>query len=813
MKDKHGNGLDKLTKALIIACATAMTIVIIVLLGFFALLFGTHVLFPNYQLPLFIQDIVQAFGWDNDDIVNMLTVTIPLVIALCALCVTAHLSLISGLTKDFSKSKAAHKVVSHLQSKQRNSLVMILIATSTCILADFLWVIVIANASFSNAPAISSAGLFPLLLSVVLCMRMMRYCMSVAGSRDTKLLEISQGNFDSAMDTLASMLGYRIEHRDVLEISAQTSKWDIDDTRGTRKAIREIVANIDDDLLRHPPSMLHEWAYVEEIQNETWTALKEAFLRCEEAYAVYKAFAIFSNSSHSSKKRHHANNEGMEIDLDVLRERMWERVLASPSEIIRPLQYQRFHDLDLSGVCFSFAQSRGTRFSSCDLAGASFQDADLRYGEFSDCNLIGADLSGADCRFLAFRDCFIPRATLLCGVRSDLPDMNSPGMPDGESSSTREKRYTSVIFSMDTSVSFASFDGSVLANAELILPARAGSNKHNPGTSLNDKDPSKGFSFDGCSLQNVSFRNSVAKNLGMKQTTWAGSILNHSTLQDCDLSSSSMEHATMLEAEFRTCSMTGAKLHDAYAGDSRFERCELDWASLDRLVLADSSIDRCSVSHTSAEGLRIIKSNVKNTSFNYLKGDVARFVGTSLKACSFAYCSGTGWSFLDAKMRRCHFDGARIRDADFSRCVIKDCRFRAAELPRSSFAAAKIMQEHPCGSPLFEDCLLTNTSFVSATIEPGVRMDSCDVSEGRFVRATIRRAVFSQCCFAGAAFNHAEIHGCIFRGAEFSNITFDNAIIRYTNFVSIDKPDALVKKLKKAREVRGVFVNGKRIDQ
>lgn len=707
---------------------------------------AAFLLFAQLLASGVVEGLLASLWGDGADVAGILNATSALVAALFAVCVTVYIFLFGELSGGSPRPRGESKVASMLQDEKRKSIEGILWAVIFCIVLNYLGVF--ARSQVGGNLVVDAAIVVFIALSIILCVRMALFCKGLVDFRG-RLCEIACGELESAVDAWAREEGLGGLHA---ASRAAPPGFDVAYERKAVGALQGLVSQVDDDKALAPEGTQ---AAQGGGAGRGWVSSEMCFLRYREAESALSGFSDALCSQRGARRRGPVPRGESEEAALCLCGILWGRILASGGEASRPLEYQQFHDLDLSGVRFSQARSRGARFASCNLAGASFDGADLRYGEIFDCTLVGASLAGADCRFLAFRDCDVSRMTLDCEPDGQGRQGEQAAAPDG--------RHLPLRLSAATRMSCASFDGSSLVAARLVLPSGGCGDAGEPiALSGGDGSP-RGLTFDSCSFRDVSFRNSRVENLDMSKTVWTGSNVNYSTFRECDLASSDFSRTAMAEVQLIRCRMGGATLSDGYMGDTRCEGCDLPEATLDHLVVEKSELVGCNLDRASLAGLRVVDSRVQKLRFAHSKGDGPRFIGGSVEDCRFACCSNPGLTFLGVEVRGCGFEGCLLGGSDYSGSRLDGCEFEATTLVEAAFCGAEVV-----GSS------------------------------------------FSGCRLAGASFNCAAVTSCRFAGSSFAGAAFDGASLRDVSFSGVDEPELLAA-LARVREMEGVTVNGRAV--
>jgi uncharacterized protein YjbI with pentapeptide repeats len=265
-----------------------------------------------------------------------------------------------------------------------------------------------------------------------------------------------------------------------------------------------------------------------------------------------------------------------------------------------------------------------------------------------------------------------------------------------------------------------------------------------------------------------------------------GSVLAHCSIADAKLDDASAVRANFGNARISGTSMAGIDLTDAILEATKLTRVGVQRAKLTRARLQGITLADVDLGEITAEEMTLNEATISGL----------RMAGAKLERCLFIGLELNGADFQGIALKRCAFLNCVARKIDFSKAkfdsvaFVETCILSEAKFVEASLAACNL-REMPLDGADFTRATLDRADLSGSTLIRAVFYRASAI-EARFVKADLTDASLLAANLMGASFMHAQINGADLRGANLFGA--DMARVRSDRRVRLD--DALLTKVR-----------------
>ena len=304
------------------------------------------------------------------------------------------------------------------------------------------------------------------------------------------------------------------------------------------------------------------------------------------------------------------------------------------------------------------------------------------------------------------------------------------------------------------------------------------------------------LNFTGADLSKLDLRNADLTDGWFERARFDGSDLSgakldSSVLAHASIAGAKLDGASAVKANFGNSRISGSSLvgidfTDAILGAAKLERVGLQKAKLSRSDMLGIVLRDVDASEAEAEQMTINEAEVSGL----------RMAGAKLERCLFIGLELNGADFSHIHLKRCGFINCVARKIDFSHakwdsvafvetCVLSEAKFVGATLPGCN------LREMPLDGADFSHATIDKADFSGSTLLLA-NFYRANAKEARFDKADLGGASLLSANLMGASFMNASICGADLRGANLFGA--DMARIRSDRRVRLD--DALLDKVR-----------------
>ena len=250
----------------------------------------------------------------------------------------------------------------------------------------------------------------------------------------------------------------------------------------------------------------------------------------------------------------------------------------------------------------------------------------------------------------------------------------------------------------------------------------------------------------------------------LRGTSFAGARFERCRFEQCRLEDINLSGTRFTDCLFDSCSLAGIRASDIGMVAGLFLACTFDDVSL-----VDTTLERTRYSQCSWRGVRITDAFWLDTVFE----------DTSLDDVSFMDVDAPRWTFTNVSMHKTWFmnrgfPGSTLTNVTMDTCGLMnfyrldECRFHSVRVRRTGFTNAVLSKVVFGPGCIFEECDLTGTMLVGATLDD-VRFIRCQLVMTRWAETTARRAWFHGSLMRGVDFRDTELAEAVFTDADIAH--------------------------------------------
>jgi uncharacterized protein YjbI with pentapeptide repeats len=310
------------------------------------------------------------------------------------------------------------------------------------------------------------------------------------------------------------------------------------------------------------------------------------------------------------------------------------------------------------------------------------------------------------------------------------------------------------------------------------------------GKRINDLD------FTGADLSKLDLRNADLSDGWFDSARFDGSdlsgakldssVLAHASIASAKLDGASMVKANLGNSRISESSLVGVDLTDAILAAAKLSRTGLQKAKLTRADLLGVELREVDASEAVAEQMVINEAEISGLRMAGAKLERCLFIGLELNAADFSRIELKRCAFINCVARKIDFSHAKWDSVAFvETCILSEAKFVGASLPSCN------LREMPLDGADFSHAMIDKADFSGASLLMAV-FYRATAREARFDKADLGGASLLAANLMGASFMNASICGADLRGANLYGA--DMARVRSDPRVRLD--DALLTKVR-----------------
>jgi uncharacterized protein YjbI with pentapeptide repeats len=310
------------------------------------------------------------------------------------------------------------------------------------------------------------------------------------------------------------------------------------------------------------------------------------------------------------------------------------------------------------------------------------------------------------------------------------------------------------------------------------------------GKRINDLD------FTGADLSGLDLRNADLTDGWFERARFDGSdlsgakldtsVLAHASIKSAKLDGASAVKTNLGNARISESSLVGVDLTDAILAAAKLSRVGLQKAKLTRADLLGVELRDVDASEAEAEQMVINEAEVSGLRMSGAKFERCLFIGLELNAADFTRIKLKRCAFINCVARKIDFSHAQFDSVAFvETCILSEAKFVGASLPGCN------LREMPLDGADFSHAMIDKADFSGASLLMAV-FYRANAREARFDKADLGGASLLAANMMGASFMNASICGADLRGANLFGA--DMARVRSDPRVRLD--DALLTKVR-----------------